>query len=80
MKVYVVINEALYADSSYYDVVEVCDSRDKAQVVAETFVKDAIDNKVLGDNVTRTYMANGIRLENEKGYYEEVWISERDVK
>jgi hypothetical protein len=33
MNVYVVINQSLYAGSSYYNVIEVCDAMSKAETI-----------------------------------------------
>ena len=44
MKVYVVTNQCLMHDSSYYDVIAVCDSLSKAQSVLGTSELDFIKN------------------------------------
>ena len=44
MKVYVVTNQCLMHDSSYYDVIAVCDSLSKAQIVLGTSELDFIEN------------------------------------
>ena len=44
MKVYVVTNQYLTHDSSYYDVIAVCDSLSKAQTVLGTSEVDFIKN------------------------------------
>lgn len=44
MKVYVVTNKCLMHDSSYYDVIAVCDSLSKAQIVLGTSELDFIEN------------------------------------
>ena len=44
MEVYVVTNQCLMHDSSYYDVIAVCDSLSKAQAVLGTSELDFIKN------------------------------------
>ena len=44
MKVYVVTNQCLMHDSSYYEVIAVCDSLSKAQAVLGTTKLDFIKN------------------------------------
>ena len=44
MKVYVVTNQCLMHESSYYDVIAVCDSLSKAQAVLGTSELDFIKN------------------------------------
>lgn len=44
MKVYVITNQCLMHNSSYYDVIAVCDSLSKAQIVLGTSELDFIEN------------------------------------
>ena len=88
MKVYVVMNESLYYHSGYFDLVEVCDTYEKAQQVMQESVQNVLDEQLLGTDVImrehycadKLYPIEGIHLENNDGYYEYFWISERDVK
>lgn len=90
MNVFVVINQALYADSSYYDVVEVCDTMSKAETIVKTYVDDVLENGLLGEN-PKVYYDNDIPedwnntwgsliLDEETGYYEHFRIEMRAVK
>lgn len=90
MNVYVVINEALYADSSYYDVVEVCDTMNKAETIVKTSVDDVLENGLLGENPDVFYDDEipdewnntwGCLIhEKETGYYEHFRIEMREIK
>jgi hypothetical protein len=90
MNVYAVINQSFYAGSSYYDVIEVCDTTKKAETIVETSVKDILENGLLGDN-PKVYYDNDIPEdwnntwgclihEKETGYYEHFRIEMREVK
>ena len=48
MRVYVIIQQALYDNSSYYDVVCVKSNLTDAKIVVETSVKDILSNNLLG--------------------------------
>lgn len=90
MVVFVVINQALYADSSYYDVIEVCDTMSKAETIVKTSADDVLENGLLGEN-PKVYYDNDIPedwnntwgcliLDEETGYFEHFRIEMKEVK
>lgn len=82
MKVYVVINEGLHQDSSYFDVIGVYDALNKAKDVINESSKSVIENQWLGsdlNNIMTCKSERSIRMENSEGYYEEFYILEREV-
>lgn len=91
MKVYIVTNQSLYADSSYFDVVEVCSSIMDAEDVVKTAVEDVLANGLLGENNPKVYFDYDIPEEfnnswgcliheEETGFYENFRIEEKEVK
>jgi hypothetical protein len=90
MNVYVVINQSLYAGSSYYNVIEVCDAMSKAETIVKISVDGVLENGLLGEN-PKVYYDNDIPedwnhtwgcliLDEETGYYEHFMIEMRVVK
>lgn len=68
MKVFVVTNQALTHDSSYYEVIAVCSTLEKAQTVLGTcesdFIKELEANESLGIENSDFHCAN-INIEEE---------------
>lgn len=89
MRVYVITQQTLYHNSSYYDVVCVKSNLTDAKIVVETSVKDIVSNNLLGDNVkvfyneeiaTQGFNANlGALVINDWGYYELITIEKFEV-
>lgn len=89
MRVYVIIQQALYYNSSYYDVVCVKSNLTDAKIVVETLVKDILSYNLLGDNAkvfyneeiaTQGFNADlGALVINDLGYYELITIENFDV-
>lgn len=89
MRVYVITQQTLFHNSSYYDVVCVKSNLTDAKIVVETSVKYIVSNNLLGDNVkvfyneeiaTQGFNANlGALVINDWGYYELITIENFDV-
>lgn len=68
MKVYVVINEANHETSSYYDVIEVFDSEEKAKACIETSAEDFIklcDSENIFEKYRIENLTNGLAVIND---------------
>lgn len=89
MKVYIVLNEASYKDSSYFDVIEIFKNERDAEICVETNVKDLITNKVFEEDFEVYYdneiekmgfnCCKGALLLSKYGYYELLRIDEREL-
>lgn len=89
MKVYIVLNEALHEDSSYFDVIDIFQNEHNAKICVETCVKDLITNeafkedfKVYYDNEIEEMGFNcckGALMLSEYGYYELLKINEMEL-
>lgn len=86
MKVYVVINEALYPFSSYYDIIAVCQNLESAKSVVETSIQDLVKSIDRGENshfeigkYRVEYEDMCVILSDEMGYYDRYQIEEHDL-
>lgn len=85
--VYIVISEALHHDSSYYDIVEVCSTREKAEAVIKTQITDTIkqiDSGDFGEDfndyfVTTDFSKYDYSICSPSGYHESWQIMEMEV-
>jgi hypothetical protein len=86
MKVYVVINEALYPFSSYYDIIVVCQNLESAKSVVETSIQDLVKSIDRGENshfeigkYRVEYEDMCVILSDEMGYYDRYQIEEHEL-
>lgn len=89
MKVYIVLNEASYEASSYFDIVEIFQNERDAKICVETCVKDLITNKVFGGDFEVYYdnkieemgfnCCKGALILSKYGYYELLRIEEKEL-
>ena len=86
MKVYIVINKALYPYSSYYDIIAICQSLESAKSVVETSIQDLVKSIDRGDNAhfeigkyRVEYEDMCVILSDEMGYYDRYQIEEHEL-
>lgn len=93
MKVFVVTNQCLMHDSSYYEVIAVCDSLIKAQVVLGTCELDfiqALENSEANGNESVDFHTRSLSVEEDEkeltitdnvtGMFDKYTITEMEVK
>lgn len=73
------MREGLSATSSYFDVIEVCETFEKAQSVMGNSFHDLINNSDMGENLETEFDDYFCHAENEDGYYETLNIETREV-
>lgn len=88
MKVFVITNQSLYPDSSYYDAVGVASTYEGAKAMVDNFAKnfcDAVERHEYGEAFTFADIEtfeddNEVRIEDEgTGYFEQWNITEHEV-
>jgi hypothetical protein len=80
MKVYVVLNQALYADSSYYDCLGVFKTKDEAITAIGCMSYDIFQNKQLGETAEVIEDTDNLyKIENKEGYFEQFEIEEFEL-
>lgn len=90
MEVYIVVNEALYTNSSYYNVVDIFKNKEDAIICIETNVKDLIYNNPFNEEIKVYYdneieeqdfnCSEGALLLTPNGYYELFRIEIKTIK
>ena len=86
MKVFVITNQSLYPDSSYYDAVGVASTYEGAKAMVDNFAKnfrDAVERNEYSESFTDIVTFeddNEVRIEDEcTGYFEQWNITEHEV-